>query len=38
VVGPMLVNMSKPVQIVPMNSSASDIVTLGVLASTGVVC
>jgi malate dehydrogenase (oxaloacetate-decarboxylating)(NADP+) len=38
VVGPMLVNMSQPVQIVPMNSSASDIVTLGVLASTGVVC
>jgi malate dehydrogenase (oxaloacetate-decarboxylating)(NADP+) len=38
VVGPMLVNMQKPVQIVPMNSSAGDIVTLGVLASTGVVC
>jgi malate dehydrogenase (oxaloacetate-decarboxylating)(NADP+) len=38
VVGPMLVNMEKPVQIVPMSSSASDIVTLGVLASTGVVC
>jgi len=26
------------VQIVPMNSSAGDIVTLGVLAATGVVC
>mgnify|MGYP002777083594 CR=1 FL=1 len=38
VVGPMLVNMARPVQIVPMSSSASDIVTLGVLASTGVVC
>ncbi len=38
VVGPMLVNMAMPVQIVPMNASATDIVTLGVLASTGVVC
>jgi malate dehydrogenase (oxaloacetate-decarboxylating)(NADP+) len=34
----MLVNMSLPVQIVPMNAGAGDIVTLGVLAATGVVC
>jgi malate dehydrogenase (oxaloacetate-decarboxylating)(NADP+) len=38
VVGPMLVNMARPVQIVPMTASAGDIVTLGVLAATGVVC
>ncbi|WP_310498503.1 NADP-dependent malic enzyme [Sandarakinorhabdus sp.] len=37
VVGPMLVNMSRPVQIAPMTSTASDLVTLAVLASTGVV-
>jgi malate dehydrogenase (oxaloacetate-decarboxylating)(NADP+) len=37
VIGPCLVNMSRPIQIAPMTASASDIVTLAVLASTGVV-
>ena len=36
VIGPMLVGMEKPVQIATMSSSASDIVALAVLASTGV--
>jgi malate dehydrogenase (oxaloacetate-decarboxylating)(NADP+) len=35
-VGPLLVGMSKPVQIAPMTSSASDLVTMAVLSSTGV--
>jgi malate dehydrogenase (oxaloacetate-decarboxylating)(NADP+) len=37
VLGPFLVNMERPVQIVPMTASAGDIVTTAVLASTGVV-
>ncbi|MDO9488013.1 MAG: phosphate acyltransferase, partial [Sphingomonadaceae bacterium] len=37
VIGPMLVGMSKPVQIVPMTSGASDVVTMAVLAASGVV-
>jgi malate dehydrogenase (oxaloacetate-decarboxylating)(NADP+) len=37
VLGPLLVGMSKPVQIVPMTSNASDLVTLSVLAASGVV-
>ena len=32
VIGPMLVGMEKPVQIAPMTASASDLVTLAVLA------
>ncbi|MGI4876873.1 MAG: phosphate acyltransferase, partial [Janthinobacterium lividum] len=36
-VGPLLVGMSKPVQIVPMTSGASDLVTMAVLAASGVV-
>ncbi len=38
VIGPLLVNMGRPVQIAPMTSTASDLVTMAVLASTGVVC
>ena len=38
VIGPLLVNMSRPIQIAPMTSTASDLVTMAVLASTGVVC
>ena len=37
VLGPFLVNMERPVQIVPMTASAGDLVTTAVLASTGVV-
>ncbi len=37
VLGPFLVNMSKPVQIAPMTVSAGDLVTIAVLAATGVV-
>jgi malate dehydrogenase (oxaloacetate-decarboxylating)(NADP+) len=37
VIGPMLIGMSKPVQIAPMTASAPDILTLAVLASAGVV-
>ena len=37
VIGPMLVGMSKPVQIAPMTSSASELVTMAVLAASGVV-
>ncbi|MGL4543261.1 MAG: NADP-dependent malic enzyme [Polymorphobacter sp.] len=36
-IGPLLMGMSRPVQIVPMTSSASDLVTLAVLAATGTV-
>ena len=36
-VGPLLVGMAKPVQIAPMTSSASDLVTMAVLAASGVV-
>ena len=37
VVGPMLVGMAQPVQIAPMTSSASDLVTLAVLGAGGIV-
>ena len=36
-IGPLLMGMSKPVQIAPMTSSASDLVTMAVLAASGVV-
>ncbi|USI73373.1 NADP-dependent malic enzyme [Sphingomonas morindae] len=36
VIGPMLVNMSHPVQIASMTSTASDLVTLAVLAAAGI--
>jgi malate dehydrogenase (oxaloacetate-decarboxylating)(NADP+) len=36
-IGPMLVGMEKPVQIAPMSSTASDLVTLAVLAAGGIV-
>ncbi|TPG19941.1 NADP-dependent malic enzyme [Sphingomonas koreensis] len=35
-IGPMLIGMEKPVQIAPMTSSASDLVTLAVLAAGGI--
>jgi malate dehydrogenase (oxaloacetate-decarboxylating)(NADP+) len=35
-IGPMLVNMARPVQIAPMTSTASELVTLAVLASAGI--
>ena len=35
-IGPMLIGMEKPVQIAPMTASASDLVTLAVLAAGGV--
>jgi malate dehydrogenase (oxaloacetate-decarboxylating)(NADP+) len=38
VIGPMLVGMQRPVQIAPMAASASDLVTLAVLAAGGIVC
>jgi len=36
-IGPLLMGMSKAVQIAPMTSSASDLVTMAVLAASGVV-
>jgi malate dehydrogenase (oxaloacetate-decarboxylating)(NADP+) len=36
VIGPMLLGTEKPVQIATMASSASELVALAVLASTGV--
>ncbi|HET8612334.1 MAG TPA: NADP-dependent malic enzyme [Sphingomonas sp.] len=36
VIGPMLVNMTRPVQIASMTSTASDLVTLAVLAAAGI--
>jgi malate dehydrogenase (oxaloacetate-decarboxylating)(NADP+) len=36
VIGPMLIGMEKPVQIAPMTSTASDLVTLAVLAAGGI--
>jgi malate dehydrogenase (oxaloacetate-decarboxylating)(NADP+) len=36
VIGPVLLNMSKPVQIAPMTSGASDLVTLAALAAAGI--
>jgi malate dehydrogenase (oxaloacetate-decarboxylating)(NADP+) len=35
VIGPILVGMAMPVQIAPMTSSASELVTLAVLAAGG---
>ncbi|HEX2762699.1 MAG TPA: NADP-dependent malic enzyme [Allosphingosinicella sp.] len=37
VIGPILVGMAEPVQIAAMTATASDLVTLGVLAGSGVV-
>jgi len=37
VIGPVLMNMSRAVQIAPMTSGASDLVTLAALAAAGVV-
>jgi malate dehydrogenase (oxaloacetate-decarboxylating)(NADP+) len=37
VIGPMLVGMAKPVQVAPMTATASDLVTLAVLAAGGIV-
>ena len=34
-IGPMLIGMEKPVQIVPMVANASDVLTLAVLAAAG---
>ena len=36
VIGPMLIGMEKPVQIAPMASTASELVTLAVLAAGGI--
>jgi len=36
-VGPMLIGMEKPVQIVPMTAAAPDVLTLAVLSSAGIV-
>jgi len=36
VIGPLLMNMSRPVQIAPMTAGASELVTLATLASAGV--
>jgi malate dehydrogenase (oxaloacetate-decarboxylating)(NADP+) len=36
-IGPMLIGMEKPVQIVPMTANAPDVLTLAVLTSAGVV-
>lgn len=36
-IGPMLIGMEKPVQIAPMTSTASELVTLAVLAAGGMV-
>ncbi|TXC69546.1 NADP-dependent malic enzyme [Sphingomonas ginsenosidivorax] len=36
VIGPMLIGMDKPVQVAPMTSTASELVTLAVLAAGGV--
>ncbi|PKP98524.1 MAG: NADP-dependent malic enzyme, partial [Alphaproteobacteria bacterium HGW-Alphaproteobacteria-15] len=36
VIGPMLIGMEKPVQVAPMTSTASELVTLAVLAAGGI--
>ncbi|WP_301751052.1 NADP-dependent malic enzyme [uncultured Erythrobacter sp.] len=36
-IGPMLIGMEKPVQIVPMTASVPDVLTLAVLAGAGIV-
>ncbi|MDB5736813.1 MAG: bifunctional malic enzyme oxidoreductase/phosphotransacetylase [Sphingomonas bacterium] len=38
VIGPMLINMAKPVQIAAMTATASELVTLAVLAAAGIAC
>jgi malate dehydrogenase (oxaloacetate-decarboxylating)(NADP+) len=35
-IGPMLIGMEKPVQVIPMTAIAPDILTLAVLAASGV--
>ncbi|MCW3836563.1 NADP-dependent malic enzyme [Sphingomonas canadensis] len=35
-IGPMLIGMEKPIQIAPMTATASELVTLAVLASAGI--
>jgi len=35
-IGPMLIGMEKPVQIVPMTAIAPDVLTLAVLAAAGI--
>jgi malate dehydrogenase (oxaloacetate-decarboxylating)(NADP+) len=37
VIGPLLIGMSKPVQIVPMSASASEIANMAILAASGTV-
>ena len=37
VIGPMLVGMAQPVQVAAMTATASDLVTLAVLAAGGIV-
>ena len=37
-IGPMLIGMEKPVQIAPMTATASELVTLAVLAAGGIAC
>jgi malate dehydrogenase (oxaloacetate-decarboxylating)(NADP+) len=37
VIGPMLVGMEHPVQVAAMTATASDLVTLAVLAAGGIV-
>ena len=37
VIGPVLVNMEKSVQIAPMTSGATELVTLAALAAAGIV-
>jgi malate dehydrogenase (oxaloacetate-decarboxylating)(NADP+) len=36
VIGPMLVGMAQPVQVAAMTATASDLVTLAVLAAGGI--
>ena len=36
-IGPMLIGMEKPVQIVPMTATAPDLLTLAVMSSAGIV-
>ena len=37
VIGPVLVNVERPVQVATMSASASELVTLAVLAASGMV-
>jgi malate dehydrogenase (oxaloacetate-decarboxylating)(NADP+) len=37
-IGPMLVGMAEPVQVAPMTATASELVTLAVLAAGGIAC